>query len=350
MTDMKVISRNDIESLNSVLVNGVLHHLGIVKIFSKHPELAEFIPQQNKFAISWVRLEKDQELSVHQHSETSLIIICEGSGQTLGATETNIEPGDIVLVPAYSLHGFKGTNEGFWALSIQFNGKALYEDTMQPQVIFNTQKTDPVKITDTLLQDNRVYLNNFRNSRLLSLINSPLMDNPEIRKTLLDCLQIWSDLFQDLLHLRMAMTRDPLHKKIAFDHLIAELEHNNNLRNQRDSNHSSISDTIFHSVMEWFRYQMLYRNDMVKTLLMHIVLEGSGEIFHRAAANVFSSMPHFQEHSRDDGDHVSMGMKLLNQASPKEIAELREILGEGWNMIILLCDRFADISCTNHSN
>lgn len=347
---MEVISRGDIESLNSVVVNGALHELGVVKILSRHPALAQFIPSESDLAISWVRLEKDQELSVHKHPEASLILICDGSGKTLGDTERNIEAGDMVLVPPHSLHGFKGTNDGFWALSIQFNGLALYEDTAQPNVVFKTQETTSAKPADLLLKDNEAYLENFKNSQLLSLINSPLIDQPEVREKLLDCLQTWSDMFQDLLHIRVAMTLDPAHKKIALEHLVEELGHNNNLRNQRDVIHSPVWDAAFLSTMEWFKHQMLYKSDMIKTLLMHIVLEGSGEIFHSEAARVFASMPHFQEHGEDDGSHVCMGIELLNQASPKEIKELRETLGEGWNMITLLCNRFADIACANHSH
>ncbi|MCS3839331.1 quercetin dioxygenase-like cupin family protein [Pseudomonas sp. JAI111] len=347
---MEVISRSDIAPLNSVVVNGALHDLGVVKIFSQHPALAQFIPSKSEVALSWVRLEKDQELSVHQHPEASLILICDGSGKTLGDTERNIEAGDMVLVPPHSRHGFKGTNDGFWALSIQFNGKALYENTLQPNVDFKAQETVNAKPADGLLKDNEGYLESFRNSRLLSLINSPSIDQPEVRERLLDCLQTWSDMFQNLLHIRVAMTLDPAHKKIALEHLVEELGHNNNLRNQRHATHSPIGDAAFLSTMEWFRHQMLYKNDMVKTLLMHIVLEGSGEIFHSEAARVFTSMPHFQEHGEDDGSHVSMGIELLNQASPKEIEELRETLSEGWNMITLLCDRFADIACADYSH
>ncbi|MDU8647223.1 AraC family ligand binding domain-containing protein [Pseudomonas syringae group sp. 26L6] len=342
---MEVISRNDIETLNSVMVDGALHDLGVVKIFSQHPALAEFIPSNSELAISWVRLEKDQELSVHQHPEASLILICDGSGETLGATERAIEAGDMVLVPPHALHGFKGTQNGFWALSIQFNGKALYEDTSRPSVVFKSQESDTAKPADVLLRDNQAYLDSFKNSRLLSLINSPSIDQPQVREKLLDCLQTWSDMFQDLLHIRVAMTLDQAHKKIALEHLIEELGHNNNLRLQRNTNPSPVSDAAFHSTMEWFRHQMLYKSDMVKTLLMHVVLEGSGEIFHSEAARVFAGMPHFQEHGEDDGHHVSMGIALLNDASPREVEDLRVALSEGWEMITLLCDRFADIAC-----
>lgn len=345
---MEVISRRDIEPLNNVTINGALHDLGVVKIFSRHPALAQFIPTNSELAISWVRLEKDQELSVHQHPEPSLILICDGSGKTLGATEQAIEAGDMVLVPPHSLHGFQGTDDGFWALSIQFNGKALYEDSSKPNVVFKSRDTSDARPAEVLLEDNEHFLEDFRHSRLLALINSAVIEHPQVREKLLDCLQTWSDMFQDLLHIRVAMTLDPAHKKIALEHLIEELGHNNNLRDQRETGHTPVWDAAFLSTMEWFRHQMLYKSDMVKTLLMHIVLEGSGEIFHSEASRVFAGMPHFQEHGEDDGSHVSMGIELLNQASPKEIEELREALSEGWNMMTLLCNRFAEIACADH--
>jgi quercetin dioxygenase-like cupin family protein len=345
---MEVISRRDIEPLNNVTINGALHDLGVVKIFSRHPALAQFIPANSELAISWVRLEKDQELSVHQHPEPSMILICDGSGKTLGDTEQAIEAGDMVLVPPHSQHGFKGTHDGFWALSIQFNGKALYEDSSKPNVVFKSRDTTGTRPAEVLLEDNEQFLEDFRNSRLLALVNSPDIEHPLVREKLLDCLQSWSDMFQDLLHIRVAMTLDPAHKKIALEHLVEELGHNNNLRDQREALHTPVGDAAFLSTMEWFRHQMLYKSDMVKTLLMHIVLEGSGEIFHSEAARVFAGMPHFQEHGEDDGSHVSMGIELLNQASPKEIEELRETLSEGWNMMTLLCDRFADIARADH--
>lgn len=200
---------------------------------------------------------------------------------------------------------------------------------------------------DQLLVDNEKYLKAFTNSRLLKLIKAPSIEDPAVREKLLDCQQIWSDAFQDLLHLRVAMTLDPEHKKVALEHLLEEFGHNNNLRSQRESIESPVSDELFESTMDWFKHQMLYKSDMARTVLMHVVLEGSGEIWHREATRVFADMPHFQEHGEHDGDHVTMGMDLLKDASTSEIQELRVILDEGWKMITLLCDRIAEIAVAN---
>lgn len=338
---MQIIARNDLASINEAIVDGQVHDLGVVKIFAQHPELAQFIPASSNLAISWVRLEGGQVLPVHKHPEPSLILVCEGSGRTMGSTHRDVSAGDIVLVPSDTWHGFEGTHLGFWALSIQFNGQALYENADEPNVAFTPAESHPA---DQLLEDNKNYLEEFRTSKLLRLIDDPSLADHDVRERLLDCQQTWSDVFQDLLHLRVAMTMDPEHKHVALDHLVEELGHNNNLRNQRQSRHRPVTDPTFLSIMDWFREQMLYRSDMVRTLLMHVVLEGSGEIWHRNAARAFPDLPHFEDHGEDDGDHVTMGLDLLNRASLTEIEELREALAEGWKMITQLCDRIAFIA------
>ncbi len=229
---MQIIARNDLASINEAIVDGQVHELGVVKIFAQHPEVAQFIPPSSNLAVSWVRLEGGQVLPVHKHPEPSLILICEGSGRTMGSRDRDVAAGDIVLVPSDTWHGFEGTHDGFWALSIQFNGQALYENADEPNVVFTPAEPSPA---DQLLEDNKKYLEEFRNSNLLRLIDEPSLADHDVRERLLDCLQTWSDVFQDLLHLRVALTTDPEHKHIALDHLVEELGHNNNLRNQRQS-------------------------------------------------------------------------------------------------------------------
>ncbi len=338
---MQIIARNDLVSINHAIVDGQVHDLGVVKMFAQHPEVAQFIPASSNLAISWVRLAGGQVLPVHKHPEPSLILVCEGSGRTMGSRDQDVTAGDIILVPSDTWHGFEGTHDGFWALSIQFNGQALYENPDQPNAVFAAAESRPA---DQLLEDNKKYLEQFRTSTLLQLIDDPLLADHDVRNRLLDCQQSWSDVFQDLLHLRVAMTTDPEHKHVALDHLVEELGHNNNLRRQRQSQHRPVEDPTFLSTMDWFRDQMLYRSDMVRTLLMHVVLEGSGEIWHREAARAFPDLPHFEDHGEDDGAHVTMGLDLLNRASLTEIDELREALAEGWAMITQLCDRIAFIA------
>lgn len=328
------------ETLREVEVDGVVHSLGVVKMFAKEPDLAQFIPDANNLAMSWVRLEDGEELAVHEHPEASLILICEGTGQTMGAVERDVVAGDIVMVPSHVPHGFRGTGSGYWALSIQFNGQALYEDPEHPNAAFHGDGEQPA-LVDELLAANEEYVKQFQDSTLLRLLDEPAIKDADVVNRLLDCQQAWSDVFQDLLHLRVALSEDPAHKEVALDHLREELGHNNNLREQRGGTQQPVSDAEFDAAMQWFKSEMLHRSDMVRTLLMHLVLEASGEVWHREASRVFVDLPHFRDHGEDDGDHVLLGLDLLRGAGAADAVELRKSLREGWQMITLLCDRIA---------
>lgn len=337
---MKVVARSSIRSINNVVVNGVSHDLGEVKIFSSQTDLADFIPTENHLAISWVHLKGDQILAAHRHPEPSLILVSEGQGLTLGDVEQSINAGDTVLVPSGSLHGFRGVGEGFWALSIQFNGKALYENSITPSVSFEATES----AIDKLLNRNKQHLEAYSRSDLMQLLDSVAIHNTATQEVLLDCLQTWSDYFQRLLLLRAALSQHSEHQCVAADHLKDELGHNDNLRAQRGGKHGRIWDATMQSVMEWFKHRIMVVSDIEKTLLMHLIIEASGEVFHKKASAIFSDMLHFQEHGDDDGDHAAYGVALLKKASAAEVNDLLGPLDEGWQMMTLLCDRMAEMA------
>ncbi|MBX3218644.1 MAG: hypothetical protein KF850_41950, partial [Labilithrix sp.] len=67
----------------------------------------------------------------------SLLLCMGGRGIVLDLPDRIIEPGDAVLVPVGSTHGFKGLDPtGIEGLSIQFEDRGLYEDVTRPQVVF----------------------------------------------------------------------------------------------------------------------------------------------------------------------------------------------------------------------
>lgn len=325
-------------AIHSALVDGVEHPLGTVKIFSSVTEVADFLPKDNATAMSWVNLSEGEELAAHRHSEQSLIVITEGTGEVFGDVDGALSAGDMVLVPAGSLHGFRATGEGFWALSIQYNGAALYEDPDSPRVAFEQARGTRI---DQLLSRNAERVEQYRSSMLMQLVQDATVCDGAVRETLLDCLQTWSDYFQLLLHLRFALTEDTDHKRVAREHLEEEMGHNDNLRAQRSRNTAHPWDAVMQSAMGWFKQAMLSGTDMERTLLMHLVLESSGEVFHASATSIFGDMAHFREHGEDDGAHAEYGIGLLKKASPAQLDGLEQVLENGWNMMTVLCDRMA---------
>ena len=71
-------------------------------------------------------------------SPTESLLLCTGGrGIILDHPGPPIEPGDAVLVPIGSTHGFKGLEPtGIEGLSIQFEERGLYEDVSNPRVKF----------------------------------------------------------------------------------------------------------------------------------------------------------------------------------------------------------------------
>lgn len=134
---MFIIKRNDIPSITSIMVDNEKHELGILKDFKKHPLLSQYLPENTRLSLSWVRLKKGETLAIHQHPTTSMIIVTEGQVTTLGNDNKSAEAGDVILIPPNVLHGFIGAGQdGLWGLSLQFEGTGLYEDESNPRVTF----------------------------------------------------------------------------------------------------------------------------------------------------------------------------------------------------------------------
>jgi quercetin dioxygenase-like cupin family protein len=137
MSKVAVIRRSEIPAISEVMEGGELHHLGELRDFRKHPLLAEFIPENGRLALAWVRLKPNEVLASHVHPTASLLLCTGGRGIVLEWPDRIIEPGDAVLVPVGSTHGFKGLDPtGIEGLSIQFEERGLYEDPSRPRVKF----------------------------------------------------------------------------------------------------------------------------------------------------------------------------------------------------------------------
>lgn len=139
---MQVISRTSIPVISSIEIDGVLHNLGKLFDFRKHPDLLSFIPENARPSFAWTSLEAHEELAAHEHPTSSMIIVCEGQGEVFGDCNQKIQAGDVIIIPPYHQHGFRGGGKegGLWCLSIQFEGLGLYENTEAPRVAFDGKK------------------------------------------------------------------------------------------------------------------------------------------------------------------------------------------------------------------
>lgn len=338
---MQLVKRGDIPSVRSAVIQGIEHPIGTVKRFTGSGVLADFLPAGMPTAMSWVNLARGEEIAAHRHGESGLVMVADGTGEVFGDMEAPLLPGDMVLVMPGDLHGFRAVGDGFWGVSVQFSGATIYEDAAAPRVVFESDALSPI---DRLLSRNAECIEAYRGSALMRLVEDDIIRIPRVREALLDCLQTWSDYFQLLLHLRVALTESSEHKRVALDHLAEEIGHNDNLRAQRERDGRQPWDAVMQSAMGWFKQAMLTGTDAERTLLIHLVLESSGEVFHAAASPVFGDMDHFRQHGEDDGAHAEYGVELLRNLEAAELVALMDVLENGWKMMMVLCDRMASLA------
>jgi len=352
-TTVGIISRKDVPSLHHINIKGKKHNLGVLKDLRKHDYLASFIPDHARLSISWVGLKPDEVLNPHQHPTASMIIVCEGEGEIMGDCNQSLKAGDIAAIPPHNKHGFIGRGKkGFWGLSIQFEGLGLYEDRKAPRVQFaapngqfvERRVADSQKDYELLLKDQHHYEKLYKRSSLLKLLKSSAIQDYQVQERLLEVLNYWGDWFQRILFTRAAQGHKSNFQDVAEDHLREEVGHNKNLLMARGNKPVQLWDPLLEGCAAWFYEQMACASYAERTVLVHFVLEGSGDIFHNEAAKIFTNNEHFKHHSAVEEDHFAMGCHLLKSVSPQTLKSLRRTLRQGWQMMTILCNRMAYIA------
>ncbi|CAN7279409.1 hypothetical protein LJR230_001232 [Trinickia sp. LjRoot230] len=347
---VRVIGRHALSCLSSVVVAGQRHTLGEVRSFRSDAELAAFLPLVAPLSLSWVRLASGEALDTHTHETKSMIVIAEGCGTVIGDIDQGsqgIRAGDIVAVPPGARHGFiGGSPDGFWALSIQFEESALYDDAARPQVEF-AQPDNKLQAFEALAQE---HMERFANNPLFDLVDGTAHVNAEVRARMLDFLQPWSDAFQRIACARVYAESDPRACTVAQRHLAEEIGHNAELARTRGDTAKRRWDPIIDAVSSWFVDRMVASTSAARTVLMHFVLESSSLVFHSRAKALFPDSKYFAVHAAFDEHHLQMGRELLAQDRSVDLAQLTNELEMGWQMIEMLCSRIAVLASSGEEH
>ncbi len=344
MDQIQVVSRNAIPPIQSVEQDGVTHELGELRDFRWNTLLRDFMPASSQFSVSWVRLEHNEVLEPHVHPIQSMMVFYAGSGTILGDLEGPVCKDDVVVVPPGCRHGFIGGPNGLQALSIQF-GEGLYTLPEKPRVEF----VDREHSLEGLLAYNQKRLEEFKQRPMFDLLHDGTLDDPLLRKTFLDTLQIWVDGNQALLFSRQASCVDPKYSGVFLEHMQEEVGHDAMHKARGDSGHSvgSAHDPILEAITNWFTYQMFVLDNAEKTAIIHLVIENASIAYHTVAAPVLArhvSDEYFAVHVENDAAHAAMGEELLRRHSAKTYARLRQIVGEAWDMLSAMTDRVVEIT------
>jgi quercetin dioxygenase-like cupin family protein len=346
-TRVRLIRRADLPSLSTATVDGAEHQLGIVKDFRKHPELAEFLPPDGRLSMAWVHLGPDEELAIHLHPTASMIVVAHGTGTVSGDLEDQMREGDIVAVPPGCRHGFRGSRpSGFWALSIQFEGNGLYEDTGRPRATFEKaagRERDPHPLYFTLLSRNEAMARDFiEHDPIRQWLDSEQRHDPRHRKQFFDAVQVFSRHFQRLLFTRSATTEDARYVELFREHMHEEYNHDKQL--MEEVGRSDVWDPILEAVSNWFTWKMLTLDNAEKVVLVTLVMELSSDLVSRHALTTLPGYRYFDVHADADEGHKELGLPLLRHLEPDTYERLFRVQQEGWDMMRLLLSRVIELA------
>ncbi|NQZ02654.1 MAG: cupin domain-containing protein [Bdellovibrionales bacterium] len=141
---VQIIPRAHIRGFTDIALEGVSTYLGEVRNFKNHSRLKDGLP--NDLSISWTKMPAGRELPAHYHPCASMIVVTKGTGRSTGDTEIDIKEGDVIWIPEWNLHGFRGTGEqGFEALSIQFQETAIFESAETPETTYEDRNKVPLQ-------------------------------------------------------------------------------------------------------------------------------------------------------------------------------------------------------------
>lgn len=197
---------------------------------------------------------------------------------------------------------------------------------------------------DTLLTYNKINLEKFKQNSLMELIQSNKVNQEAIRKRLLDCLQFFSDYFQKMIMLRYVLCDNSIFFNLVSEHLKEEFGHNMSLRNDRFGR-SDLWDEKLDANCSWFMWKLFTSDNEERTVLIHLVLEASANIFFKEAHKVMSKYKetnYFKMHSEADEKHEHMGLEHLQGLSPTKYERLIELQDRGWVILSGICSRIAE--------
>jgi quercetin dioxygenase-like cupin family protein len=247
------VSRQAIPSINKVVLDGKNHYLGIQKDLKRNSALSDFIPNEEcKMSIAWVHLGLDEILEPHIHPINSLILVTSGEVKLLGNKEDILSEGDVLAIPAGSLHGFLGLGaNGFWGLSIQFEQRGLYEKNSEPLVQFVNTKVLSIHKNNlsSLLARNDDFVLQFKENNLFKILEKYKSDVDKLNM-FIKYFKVWSNSFQKMVFLQYVNSHDPEVLKIADHHLQEEFGHNKQLGD--DDVDDENFDPILESLANWF--------------------------------------------------------------------------------------------------
>ena len=338
-----VVARDQIPAIIDTATNLHARH------FVAHEEIAR--AASTGAALAWIEAPAGGRVELRAHHAPTLLAILRGRATLVGTVATagagraapamnavtgaagarQVEPGDVLTVPAEHSYGFAQIHADLHVLQV-----ALQEQSGEAEA-------ERELSLDSLLARNGVRAKQALESPFYVLLRDALLDTQDKRAAACEAIRVFSDAFQNFLFTRQAMCRDEAYFAAFHGHLLEELGHNDLLR---VSGNPRISrDPILRATSVWFSHQMLKLDNAGKAVV-NLVLETSGYYFHTLAKPVFAdghSATYFAAHAEADEEHMDLGVELLAGLHPDTYRRLLELLDESWDMLQTVTTRFAEL-------
>lgn len=200
-----------------------------------------------------------------------------------------------------------------------------------------------------LLSKNQAYTQAFMQNALMTWIQSPDVNEAKNRARLLDCIQVFSNYFQKTVMLRAILNDNDVFSAIVQQHLTEEFGHNMSLMHDR-KDRAPIWDPILEACSCWFAWKMFTLDNIEKTVLIHLVLEASANVFFVEAHKImtaYAETNYFKVHAAVDDHHEAMGIQLLEGLREIDYQHLVNVQQQGWEMINTVCNRMVELVKTS---
>lgn len=198
---------------------------------------------------------------------------------------------------------------------------------------------------DLLLETNEKYYQDFIHRPFFKMIRSGLLNTDEKkRNTFFNHVQIFSDYFQTMMQARQATCRDEKFYPTFLAHFMEELGHDALLRQRKKV--TPVWDPIIVAVCTWFVHQMQVLDNIEKAVVMHLVLEKTGDYYHslgNQTLNQHMESAYYSIHAEHDENHSTMIMALLPGYPEFTYQRLHVILKESWYMMYTMVDRVHEL-------
>ncbi len=193
---------------------------------------------------------------------------------------------------------------------------------------------------ETLVKHNEHDFHKFIRKPFFELLKDRKSFTDKRKQVFLNCVQVFSNEFQKILFARTSTCIDIKFSKTFDQHLREELGHDELLMERQ--NIQIQNDAILQASSSWFVWQMFARDNLDKTVLVHLVLELSGDYYHDLASYALKNnvdSDYFQIHKELDEFHANMGVDLLEGCTSDDYQRLIEISHQGWQMLGVMVDR-----------